>query len=165
MRPTPTTLKIVIWAYILFGLLWVANIVVTVIAQGHVSFYLGFLFFVLALGLHKAWPSSRYFALVLAVVLILFGVSIIVTAFDHGARTSLGPFEIIARPLIIKLIEFTRGLLLIAFGVWSFWALDTPPVRRHFLPDPLDRSACPACGYSRQGLTTKTCPECGTPLL
>lgn len=56
-------------------------------------------------------------------------------------------------------------VMLIPF-VWVYWIADVPQIiTRHVLPQRRwSKGKCPACGYSREGLTAATCPECGAAL-
>lgn len=57
-------------------------------------------------------------------------------------------------------------IMLIPF-VWVYWVADVPQIiSNHILPKRRwAKGGCPSCGYSREGLTTDSCPECGAQLI
>lgn len=60
---------------------------------------------------------------------------------------------------LIRLVQYGCGLLAIA-GLWRLFV----PTRQEAELRGSRASSCPFCGYSRSGLTSPYCPECGTTL-
>lgn len=68
---------------------------------------------------------------------------------------------------ITALLGLLFSLVMLVPFVWVYWIADVPQIiSKHMLPQRRwSKGQCPTCGYSREGLTVNTCPECGTKLI
>ncbi len=59
------------------------------------------------------------------------------------------------------------SLVMLVPFIWVYWIADVPQIMtKHVLPKRRwAKGGCPACGYSREGLTAAMCPECGAELI
>lgn len=102
-------------------------------------------------------------------------------SFEAAPERAIRPDETTEPPLVIRQgIELSNndlnfralpygplwpGLIInTAFfaAAWFALVLSATTLRRAFRNHRIRRNRCPKCGYSREGLTAPTCPECGT---
>lgn len=63
----------------------------------------------------------------------------------------------------VMLMGVVVTLVMMVPFVWVYWIVDLPDIwQRHLRPMRRWRAnRCPACGYSRKGVASVICPECG----